>query len=262
MREDLRGNRGAGMLARCLAAVLALGLLGARIAFGATIQVGPGMPKPAEAFQVEKFVLPQEARVLVVVEGTGGSDCRVYAYEWSDKGWELRVETPGILGKNGMSNHRTTGDKTTPIGVFCMNTPFGQSEAVEGFPSDYIKVRESHVWSDDLNRLVDDKSQAGEHVGTSAYQGYYDYVLDAGFNGKAIPGQGSALFLHCRVPEAVSTGGCVAIPKEEMETVMKLYGTYGSGACFIAQASEGTFSQIYESYGVNDGLSPDGDFGV
>ncbi len=65
MREDLRGNRGAGMLARCLAAVLALGLLGARIAFGATIQVGPGMPKPAEAFQVEKFVLPQDRKSVV-----------------------------------------------------------------------------------------------------------------------------------------------------------------------------------------------------
>ena len=53
MREDLRGNRGAGMLARCLAAVLALGLLGARIAFGATIQVESWMPKQAEAFWVE-----------------------------------------------------------------------------------------------------------------------------------------------------------------------------------------------------------------
>ncbi len=248
--------------ARILAAVFAAAVLSAGTAFGAVTQVGPGVPKAKEAFQAKEFALPEEARVLVVVEGTGGSDCKVYAYEKADESWELRVETAGILGKNGMSNHRTTGDKTTPIGVFRMNTPFGQSEAQEGFPGDYIKVKESHVWSDDQNRLVDDAGEVGEHVGTAAYQGYYDYVIDAGFNPKAIPGQGSALFLHCRVPEAASTGGCVAIPKEEMEKVMRLYGTYGNGACFIAQAPEGTFSKIYESYGVNDGLSPAGDFGV
>lgn len=35
----------------------------------------------------------------------------------------------------------------------------------------------------------------------------------------------------------------------------------GNGACYIAQAPKGTFSLLYESYGANDGLSPDGDFG-
>ncbi len=244
------------------AAVLAFGIfgLGTMTAMGAVNQTGPGMPR--ESFQTEEFVLPLEARVLVVVEGTGDSSCQVYAYEKTDSGWEKRLETPGILGKNGMSSNRVEGDKTTPIGVFQMNTPFGQGEALEGFPDNYIKVKESHVWSDALNKLVDDAAEAGEHVGTSAYQGYYDYVLDAGFNPKAVEKKGSALFLHCRVPEAVSTGGCVAIPKEHMETVMRLYGSYGDGACYIAQAPKGTFSLIYESYGVNDGLSPDGDFGA
>ena len=30
-----------------------------------------------------RFVLPEEARVLVIVEGTGGSNCNVYAFERS-----------------------------------------------------------------------------------------------------------------------------------------------------------------------------------
>lgn len=246
-------------LARAAAVLFAFWLMGSEAAFGAVSQVGPGIPR--QSFEAEKFVLPPEARVLVVVVGTGGSDCQVYAYERTEKGWEKRLETAGILGKNGMSNNRTMGDKTTPVGVFKMNTPFGQSEAKEGFPADYIKVKESHVWSDDRNRLVDDAGEIGEHVGTSAYSGYYDYVLDAGFNPGAVPGKGSALFLHCRVPEAVSTGGCVAVPKEYMEQILILYGTYGNGACYIAQAPKGTFSLLYESYGANDGLSPDGDFG-
>lgn len=102
-----------------------------------------------------RFVLPEEARVLVIVEGTGGSNCNVYAFERSSAAgaWEKRLETTGHLGMNGMSNHRHSGDKTTPIGVFKMNTPFGQAKALEGFPSDYIQVDDTYVWEDDTNKM-------------------------------------------------------------------------------------------------------------
>lgn len=211
-------------------------------------------------FDADRFVLPKEARVLVVVEGTGGSRCRVYAYERSESGWEQRLETEGYLGLSGMSNHRISGDKTTPIGVFQMNTPFGQDDPLEGFPSNYLKVKESHVWTDDTNVMVDDASAVGEHVGTFWYDEYYDYAIDAGFNRNGIAGQGSALFLHCIGQGKDYTSGCVAIPKDQMIAVMRLYGRYGDGACYIAQAPKGTFAQIYDTYGVNQGLSPDGDF--
>jgi len=221
------------------------------------------LPMPqnmAGTVEPDRFVLPEEARVLVAVEGTGGSKCNVYAWEKLEGGWTLKLQTTGYLGKNGMSNHRVMGDKTTPIGVFQLNTPFGQSEPLEGFPADYIKVKESHVWEDDTNRLVDGSDKDGERVGTAAYAGHYDYALDAGFNRNAIPGQGSALFLHCSVSYMDSSSGCVAIAKEQMAEIMKLYGTYGGGACYIAQAPQGTFGQIYDTYGANQGLSPEGNF--
>lgn len=219
------------------------------------------VPDRAASFDADRFVLPAEAKVLVVVEGTGGSGCRVYAYEKTGDGWDRRLVTAGYLGLNGMSNHRVSGDKTTPIGVFQMNTPFGQEDALEGFPSNYLKVKESHVWTDDTNVMVDDASAVGEHVGTFWYDEYYDYAIDAGFNRNGLENQGSALFLHCIGQGKDYTSGCVAIPKEQMIAVMRLYGTYGDGACYIAQAPEGTFDQIYNTYGVNQGLSPDGNFG-
>jgi len=222
-----------------------------------------GQPESAAArpsFDAAAFVLPEEARVLVVVEGTGGSQCRVYAYEKQPDGWMQVLSTPGVLGANGMSSHRVEGDKTTPIGVFQMNTPFGQKEALEGFPSNYIQVNKNHVWSDRTNKLVEDPSAEGEHVGSAGYTGYYDYVIDAGFNPLGLEKQGSALFLHCSGDYKASTSGCVAIDPEQMLAVMRLYGTYGDGACYIAQAPEGTFGQIYGSYGTNQGLSPEGNF--
>ena len=209
-----------------------------------------------------RFVLPEEARVLVIVEGTGGSNCNVYAFERSSAAgaWEKRLEATGHLGMNGMSNHRHSGDKTTPIGVFKMNTPFGQAKALEGFPSDYIQVDDTYVWEDDTNKMSRDLSKEGERVGSSGYAGYYDYAIDAGFNPNGIKNQGSALFLHCSGEFKEYPSGCVAIEKDQMAQIMKLYGKYGSGASFIAQALKGTFEQIYNTYGPNQGLSPEGNF--
>ena len=136
----------------------------------------------APTFDPARFVLPDLAKVLVAVEGTGGSTCKVYAYEKIDGVWKLKVTSDGYLGANGMSNHRHSGDKTTPIGVFCMNTPFGLKDAQAGFPSNYVKVDSSYVWSDISNTLEKDSSgkQAGERVGEEKYKGYYDYVIDPG----------------------------------------------------------------------------------
>lgn len=221
----------------------------------------PPVTPAGATFDANRFSLPEGAGLLVVVEGTGGSNCRVYAFEKTGDGWTLRVDTPGFLGRNGMSNHRTVGDKTTPIGLFRMNTPFGQSAPLDGFPSNYIQVDSTYVWEDGSNRLVQGSMLSGERVGTQGYAGHYDYVLDAGFNRNAIPDQGSALFLHCSVEGIPSTSGCVAIPKDQMAVIMGLYGACGDGNGYIAQAPAGTFEQIYDSYGVNNGLSPEGDFG-
>ncbi len=217
------------------------------------------------SFVPEKFVLPQDASVLVVVEGRGGTSCQVYAYEKNANGtdgtgWTKCLEVAGHLGRNGMSNDRHEGDKTTPIGVFRMNTPFGQAQALEGFPSDYIQVDDSYVWEETSNKLVKGSIEKGERVGAQGYAGYYNYVIDAGYNLNAVTGRGSALFLHCDVPGDTETSGCVEIPEADMIAIMKLYGKYGSGHSYIAQAPQGTFDQIYGSYGTNNGLSPEGMF--
>lgn len=209
----------------------------------------------------EKFRLPEEAKLLVAVEGTGGSKCTVYVWEKPEDTWKLRLITLGCLGENGMSNHRVSGDRTTPIGVFQLNTPFGQADPLDGFPADYVKVTETYVWEDETNRLTISSEKSGERVGTAAYARIYDYVLDAGYNKNAIEKKGSALFLHCTDEGKKSSAGCVAIPEESMIMVMRLFGTYGEGACYIAQAPRGTFDLIYDTYGTNNGLSPEGDFG-
>lgn len=225
---------------------------------GPALPQNDGISDAGATFDTSRFVLPDQASVLVVVEGTGGTTCKVYAYERMGEGWIPRVVTTGSLGKNGMSNNRTEGDKTTPIGLFQMNTPFGQGEKLEGFPSNYIQVDDSYVWEDDTNRLTQNLDKAGERVGSSGYSGYYDYVIDAGYNPNAVYKKGSALFLHCGGDLEEFTSGCVAITRDEMIKIMRLYGTYGDGRCYAAQAPANNFDMVYDAYGVNNGLSPDG----
>ncbi len=202
------------------------------------------------------FLLPDTARVLVTVEGLEGTACEVKAYEKTEEGWQERFCTAGLLGRNGMSYDRTEGDKTTPVGVWQLNTPFGQKPALEGFPENYIHVDESYVWTDRTNRLVRDTSQDGERVGSSGYSPYYNYVLDCGYNANAVERKGSALFIHCTAEGSDGSSGCVQVPEECMISLMRLYGRYGAGACFIAQAPQGRLPDMYDAYGANNGLSP------
>lgn len=215
-----------------------------------------------QSFDVNRFVLPEDAAVLVVVEGTYDTECKVHAYLKTEEGWTKQFQTDGWLGYGGLSNNRIAGDKTTPIGLFQLNTPFGQEKPQEGFPENYIQVDEGYVWEEETNKLSKDLSKSGERVGTAGFLPQYVYVIDMGYNNEAIPHKGSALFIHCKEENEDGTMGCVSIEKERMEELMRLYGTYGDGRCYIALAPFGTFDGVYESYGVNHGLSPDGSFPV
>lgn len=273
--RTIRRKVAAGGVVMFLAAALSLSVLMTGRAYAApsrttgeeaAVEIGASiLPADPPSFDVEHFVLPERARMLVVVEGTEGSDCQVYAYERPEEEedvWELRLSVSGRLGMNGMSNNRVEGDKTTPIGLFRMDTPFGQGKPLKGFPENYIKVNKNYVWVTETNRLEACSTMDGELVGTKGYRGYYEYVLNAGYNKNAVEKKGSALFLHCQKKKRVGTSGCVEIPREQMIEIMRMYGTYGDGACYIAQAPKGTFSLIYDSFGANDGLSPEGDFTI
>jgi len=228
---------------------------------------GPGEQGYEGYFDPEKFELPADAKVLVVVGGMEGTRCKVYVFEKESgtegEKWKFITETNGQMGRNGMSNNRKEGDGTTPIGIWQLNTPFGQKPAEEGFPANYIQVSgNDYVWSEKTNKLMVDPTgqEPGERVGTDKYRGYYDYALDAGYNKNAVPGKGSALFLHCLKPEEGGSSGCVKISEDKMKRILKLYGKYGDGKCYIAHAPLNSMYNLYGKYGVCNGLCPNGSF--
>ena len=221
-------------------------------------------------FDVSKAGLPADAHVCVAIEGTTKSECNVAVYEKAsptdanpEPQWTMMIATKGYLGKNGLNNYRVEGDKTTPIGIFKMNTPFGQSSAQPGFPVNYQQVSgDVFVWSDDYQKLVYDPSMKlkGERVGNAKYKGYYEYCIDLGYNPTAIPKKGSALFIHCGPENDHESSGCVQIKEELMAELIKIYGKYGEGCSYSAIYPKGKADKIYGTFGIFKGLSPNGDF--
>ena len=199
-------------------------------------------------WDITRVKLSTDARLLVRVEGTGGTACTVTAFEKAEDGsWKESFAVNGWLGLNGMNTGvRHVGDKTTPVGLYHLNTPFGIDPAEEGFPKDYIQVDESYTWTDLNNKLEKRTDLPGEVVGKrSRYGTYYDYCLDMGFNREAVPDTGSALFIHCGPDGDTFTSGCVQIPKSYMKKLLKLYGKYGEKGSFIALAPAGRWDIVY-----------------
>lgn len=223
------------------------------------------------SFDVSQFVLPSDARTLIVVEGfaqNGGKEvyregyvenssrwnkARVTAFVRDGEGgsWVPKVQSPAVYGWGGMSNNRHAGDGTTPIGLFRTDTPFGRRESQEGFPADYQEIMISEAnqyWSSTTNCLEIDSDvskQHGERLYEDWARGVYSYCLNSGFNKNNYrPGTGSALFLHCTKAGKPSTAGCVAMDEQAMVRILQLYAR---GGCYCAIAPEGTFGGIYNA---------------
>lgn len=59
--------------------------------------------------------------------------------------------------------------------------------------------------------------KSAEHL--SDYPRQYEYAIEIKTNQENVPGNGSAIFLHCSVKK--STAGCVAIEREKMLEILK-----------------------------------------
>ena len=143
------------------------------------------------------------------------------------------------IGKNGVSNHTYEGSVTTPLGKFNLGIAFGTHDLNINYP--YIKISSSHYWVDDPNsKYYNNLVSLNEYINTFKYPyivntnqkefssaehlidypKQYEYAIYIEYNvdGEKYDdgvGKGSAIFLHC-LGDKGYTGGCVAIPKEEM----------------------------------------------
>ena len=167
---------------------------------------------------------------LLIVANYEGTTAWVSLSEKDDSGkWNTIMTTPGFIGKEGIGKTKE-GDGKTPVGTFHFNNAFGIAPD-PGCQIPYTQVDDDTYWSGDprdgmhYNEMVSlsdypdlDKDNS-EHI--IDYTRQYQYCLNIDYNKECVPGLGSAIFLHCFGPYKPYTGGCVAIPEEQMLIVMQ-----------------------------------------
>ena len=172
----------------------------------------------------------QDAQQLFVVAVYENTTAWISLHEKDADGvWKMTMSTPGFIGKNGLGKTKE-GDGMSPVGVFSFNRAFGIAPD-PGCAISYVQVDENTYWSGDaregmhynemvsLTEYPELNLPDSEHIVDYTYQ--YQYCLNISYNAEGTPGLGSAIFLHCLGDRKPYTGGCVAIPMEQMYFVMQ-----------------------------------------
>lgn len=157
---------------------------------------------------------------LIVVEADGSSAV-VTMHEKNDGVWEEILNTTGYVGKNGVGK-ASENDTKTPAGDYGFGIAFGILPD-PGTALDYIQTDDTYYWVDDpssayynhfvtTREISPDNWNSAEHI--NDYPDAYAYVLSIDYNTDCVPGEGSAIFLHCS--NGKPTLGCVSVPAEDM----------------------------------------------
>jgi len=176
--------------------------------------------------------LPQagtSTQMLVVANYEGTTAWVTLNEKGVDGKWHLVMSTPGYIGKNGLGK-TIEGDGKTPVGTYSFNAAFGIASD-PGCAIPYIQVSDELYWSGDVNpgmqynKMVNINQYPNLDTDNSEhlieYTRQYQYCLNISYNEAGVPGLGSAIFLHCMGPSKPYTGGCVAIPENQMKVVMQ-----------------------------------------
>jgi L,D-peptidoglycan transpeptidase YkuD (ErfK/YbiS/YcfS/YnhG family) len=122
------------------------------------------------------------------------------------------------IGKGGLSDAKREGDGATPIGAFRLRRLLYRPDRLPPPPTGLAAsaIHPGDGWSDDprdglYNQAVPLPHPYG-HERLWREDGLYDVIVPLGYNDDpAVPGLGSAIFLHCARPNFSPTQGCVAV---------------------------------------------------
>lgn len=185
---------------------------------------------PRDAAWVGGLQVAQTTSQLIIVEGTGGANARVYMYQKDASGnWNRILECNGVIGSDGIGQASEYSCKT-PQGVHGIAACFG-SLPNPGTKIAYTQVDSSYYWVDDINSAYYNQFVTTNDPNLTEYNFSsenilaagrdYHYVVALDYNSQCEKGAGSAFFLHVNPGNKVDTQGCVAILENDMLQVMQ-----------------------------------------
>lgn len=175
--------------------------------------------------------LPQETRQALVVREKSAGDFHATLTAWEKQrgGWQIVFDpVDAVIGKNGFTptGKKKEGDGKTPSGIFPLGAAFGYDTAVDT-KLIYRQATENDFWVDDLksaqyNKWVTGTPQATSFERMKRDDDLYQYGVVIEYNtNPVVPGAGSAIFLHVWRGADSPTAGCVAIPEENLLSLLR-----------------------------------------
>lgn len=146
---------------------------------------------------------------------------------------DLRLTPTGVLfagrrfactiGRGGIRADKREGDGATPVGVHRIMGMYYRPDRLRGasLPAWAQPIRLGDLWSDDVadpayNHLVR-RPHPFSHEQMRRADPLYDLVMITDWNWPdAVPGKGSAIFLHTWRRVAYPTAGCVAFARHDL----------------------------------------------
>ncbi len=136
---------------------------------------------------------------------------------------------PCTIGKSGLTNDKREGDGATPTGVHRIVAMFYRPDRLTLRNGWAQPIGPRDLWSDDArdpayNRLVQSPYD-GSHEKMRRADPLYDLVIASDWNWpNAVPGRGSAIFIHQWRRPGFPTEGCLAFRRDHLHWIARRVG--------------------------------------
>lgn len=151
--------------------------------------------------------------------------------------WQGRLEFGGkryrcALGKEGVTPRKHEGDHKTPVGRFALRALLYRPDRLGGIPETALTTRAlapEDGWCDDAADPMYNRAVMLPYPASAERlwreDEVYDLILPLGYNDNpAVPGLGSAIFMHIARPDYSGTEGCVALARADLVDLLRNMG--------------------------------------
>jgi L,D-peptidoglycan transpeptidase YkuD (ErfK/YbiS/YcfS/YnhG family) len=247
MRTKARTILSAGLVAAALAGgrlpeptvALAGALPGARLATlparlspEASGAAGAPATQPCPANLADHLASTRDAGQLVTVEAREAAStvATVEAWRLVNRCWRSAGGPwPGVIGRNGFSDHHREGDGTTPTGIYGIGAVMYGTAPNPGTAYPYHRLVCGDWWDEDPTSADYNTfqhvpcGQAPPFGGSSEAlwtetNAYPSFAVIEYNTRPVVPYAGSAIFLHADIGEA--TTGCVSLPLADLDRAL------------------------------------------
>ncbi len=144
---------------------------------------------------------------------------------WGARFWGRPI--PCAIGRAGITADKREGDMASPAGIWRLTGGIYRADRVAPPRSGLhlAPVTHDQIWSDDpadpgYNLPARARAHPFGHENLRRADRLYDIVLFSDWNAEAVPGRGSAIFVHLWRAPRQPTAGCIAFARRDLEWIL------------------------------------------